>query len=101
MFRTISSVTRVYRIIITYGLERDTLIRSLKTALVVGSILGLINHGLALLTGHFTLDQLAPLLLTYLVPLLVTTYGQIQGKRQRDQIHQKYLSDDKSQIKGD
>lgn len=101
MFHTISSVARVYRIIITYGLERDTLIRSLKTALVVGSILGLINHGLALLTGHFTLDQLAPLLLTYLVPLLVTTYGQIQGKRQRDQMHQRYHSDDNTRIKRD
>lgn len=91
MFHALSSIARIYRIFMTYGLERDTIIRSLKTALVVGSILGLINHGLALLTGHFTLDQLAPLLLTYLVPLSVTTYGQIQGKRQRDQMHQKHL----------
>jgi len=75
------------RTILTYGLERDTLLRSLKTALLVGSILGLINHGPAALAGHFTMDQLAPLAVTYLVPFSVATYGQIQGKRQRDRAH--------------
>lgn len=89
MFRWISSLARIWHIFISYGLERDTLVRSCKTALVVGSILGVINHGFALVTGHFTIDQIAPLLVTYLVPFTVATYGQIQGKRQRDQIHQR------------
>lgn len=89
MLRWTSSLANIWRIFITYGLERDTLVRSIKTALVVGSIVGLINHGLALITGHlFTADQLTPLLLTYFVPFFVATYGQIQGKRQRDQAHQ-------------
>lgn len=88
MIRWIVSLARGWHVFVSYGLERDTLVRSVKTALVVGSILGLINHGPALLTGHFTSDQLAPLLLTYLVPFSVATYGQIQGKRQRDQVHQ-------------
>jgi hypothetical protein len=57
----------------------------MKTALVVGTILGLINHGSALLAGRLTVEHLGPLLLTYLVPFSVATYGQIQGKRQRDQ----------------
>lgn len=87
MGRWLSSLVGMRRAILTYGLERDTLLRSLKTALLVGSILGLINHGPALLTGHFTMDHLAPLLLTYLVPYAVATYGQIQGKRQRDLAH--------------
>jgi hypothetical protein len=31
--------------LLAYCLERDTLVRSVKTALVVGTILALINHG--------------------------------------------------------
>jgi hypothetical protein len=93
MIRLLLSLAGIGRIIITYGLERDTLICSLKTALLVGSILGLINHGPALVTGHFTTAQLAPLLLTYLVPFSVATYGQIQGKRQRDQAHQRQAAE--------
>ena len=85
MLDWLSSRARTWHILVSYGLERDTLIRSTKTALVVGTVLGLINHGQALLTGHFTLEHLGPLLLTYLVPFSVATYGQIQGKRQRDQ----------------
>jgi hypothetical protein len=92
MLRLTSALARSWHIFITYGLERDTLIHSLKAALVVGSILGVINHGPALLTGHLTADQLVPLLLTYLVPFAVTTYGQIQGKRQRDREHQKQVA---------
>jgi hypothetical protein len=74
------------RTLIVYGLEYDTIIRSLKTALVIGTLLGVINHGQALVSGHFTWGELAPLLITYLVPFSVTTYGQVQGKRQRDKL---------------
>ena len=67
-----------------YCLERDTLLFSLKMALVVGTLLAVINHGQALLTGHFTPGELLPLCLTYCVPFAVTMYSQVQGKRQRD-----------------
>lgn len=77
---------RFLHTLVTYGLEFDTIVRSLKTALVIGTLLGLINHGQALVSGHFTLNDLVPLLITYLVPFSVTTYGQVQGKRQRDQL---------------
>ncbi len=69
---------------LAYCLERATLLFSLKMALVVGTILGLINHGAALLTGHFTYAEIWPLLLTYCVPFAVAMYSQVQGKRQRD-----------------
>ena len=36
----------------TYCLEHDTLLFSLKMALVVGTLLAAINHGQALLTGQ-------------------------------------------------
>src|SRR5260370_2664765 len=72
------------RSLITYCLERDTLLFSLKMALVVGTLLAAINHGQALLTGHFTPGELLPVCLTYCVPFAVSMYSQVQGKRQRD-----------------
>ncbi len=69
---------------IAYCLERPTLLFSIRMALVVGTLLALINHGQAMFTGHFTSDRLLPMLLTYCVPFTVAMYSQIQGKRQRD-----------------
>lgn len=72
------------RSLIAYCLERATLLFSMKMALVVGTLLALINHGQAIVTGHFTSDRLLPLLLSYCVPFAVAMYSQIQAKRQRD-----------------
>ena len=72
------------RTFFTYCIERDTMLRSIKTALVVGTILALINHTQDLLAGQFSWRWVAPMLITYLVPFSVATYGQAQGKRQRD-----------------
>jgi membrane-associated PAP2 superfamily phosphatase len=69
---------------ITYCFERATLWFSIRMALVIGTILGIINHGQAIVTGHFTSDRLFSLLLTYCVPFSVSLFSQIQGKRQRD-----------------
>ncbi len=75
------------RLLVGYCLERDTLRRSVKTALVVGSILALINHGQQFLSGQFSASWLIPMLVTYFVPFSVATYGQVQAKRQRDLLH--------------
>jgi len=75
------------RSIISYCLERDTLLFALKLALFVGTILALINHGQAIFTGHLTFDQLIPMLITYLVPFSVSMYSQVQGKRERDRLY--------------
>ncbi|HEY7835142.1 MAG TPA: nitrate/nitrite transporter NrtS [Ktedonobacterales bacterium] len=82
----ILSLPRAWRSALAYCLERDTLARSLKTALVVGTILALINHGQQLLLGQFAPSWVVPMLVTYLVPFSVATYGQVQGKRQRDRL---------------
>lgn len=71
-----------------YALERDTLARSIKTALVIGTILAIINHGQDFLSGQFSPRWIVPMLITYLVPFCVATYGQVQGKRQRDRLQQ-------------
>lgn len=49
--------------------------RSLKVALVVGSVLMAINHGDALLSGHVEPQRIMKILLTYCVPYLVSTYA--------------------------
>ena len=72
------------RLFVAYCLERPTLLFSIKMALVVGTLLAVINHGQAMFTGHFTSDRLLPMLLTYCVPFAVAMYSQVQGKRQRD-----------------
>lgn len=84
--QTTPASLRDWRAILAYILERDTILRSIRTALVVGSVLALINHGQQMLSGHFSPEWVVPMLITYLVPFTVATYSQIQGKRQRDRL---------------
>ena len=51
--------------------------RAIRVALVVGTILNIINHYDLFLGQHFTLQILIQILLTYAVPYLVSTHGQI------------------------
>jgi hypothetical protein len=72
------------RSLIACCLERNTLFFSLKMALVVGTLLAVINYSQALLFGHMTPGMVLALCLTYAVPFMVAMYSQVQGKRQRD-----------------
>ncbi|MBT3331670.1 MAG: nitrate/nitrite transporter NrtS [Rhodospirillaceae bacterium] len=59
--------------------------KAFYTALVVGSVLTMINHGDLILAGGS--PPLLKVVLTYCVPYCVTTWGAIMGKRaqwQRD-----------------
>ena len=47
--------------------------RALKVALIVGSILLAINHGDALLKGEISLPRLLRMILTVIVPYVVST----------------------------
>ena len=64
-------VGRICHCAISGGVPR----RSLVVALIVGTVLNLINQGDAMLSG-MPID-LAKLLLTYLVPFCVSTYGAV------------------------
>ena len=83
-----ASPARGLRGILSYCLERDTLVHSARTALLVGTILALINHGADMLSGQLSARWIVPLLITYLVPFSVATYGQVHGKRQRDALRE-------------
>ena len=62
--------------------ERDTAWHSLKIALIVGTILTVINHMSDLLSRHFTAPLLFSIVLTYCVPYVVAATGVIHGKAQ-------------------
>lgn len=49
---------------------------AIRVALVVGSVLLLINHGAALMQGKMTLGRWVSALLTYGVPYAVNIHGQ-------------------------
>jgi len=65
----------MFRKVLRYATSDGVPRRSLVVALVVGTILNLLNQGDAMLVGR-PLDLLK-LSLTYLVPYLVSTYGAV------------------------
>lgn len=52
-----------------------------KTALVMGTVLPLINHASALVVGRLTAMLAFKILLTFLVPYAVATYGAVTASR--------------------
>lgn len=59
--------------------ERDTIVRSLKVALIVGTALNLINQGDAIMSSEPI--NIFKCLLTYTVPYCVATYGAVSALR--------------------
>ena len=68
--------------------EREVVKRSLKTSLIVGSILAIINHGDALLALNMPVDRVIKMALTYIVPYLVSTSANIGAIRHHDKVQQ-------------
>jgi hypothetical protein len=56
--------------------------RALKVALLVGSILAVINHGDIVLAGTATATVWTKIVLTFLVPYGVATFASVQAIRQ-------------------
>lgn len=56
---------------------------AIKVALVVGSILFVINHGSAVVQGKMTRDRAISALLTYFVPYTVNIHGQFVSRQRR------------------
>lgn len=62
--------------------SRSVVRRALSTAIVVGTILIVINHGEAILRGQIDLDRLSKMMLTVCVPYLVSTFSSVSAIRQ-------------------
>lgn len=55
-----------------------------KTAVFVGSLLFVINHGPALLRGEMNRERWLSVIATYAMPYLVNVYGQYSYRRKLD-----------------
>ena len=58
-----------------YARDRVCVLRAIKVALVIGSIIGLINHLDEIVSGTLTGTNILQIGLTYLIPFSVSTYG--------------------------
>ncbi len=61
------------------ALQKNILMRAIKVALVVGSILMLINHGDLILSNGLSIKEFIKITLTYLVPYCVSTYSSTEA----------------------
>ena len=72
-----------------YATERSCVVRSLKVAILVGTVLALINHYDHLLSGTLGLQEIAQIVITFAVPYCVATYGSaMEAIRLRSSFHQ-------------
>jgi hypothetical protein len=63
------------------SVSKDIVRRAGLTALVVGTVLIVINHGDVLLTGRIDASRLFKMILTVLVPYLVSTVSSVSTIR--------------------
>jgi hypothetical protein len=54
---------------------KDQLFLAIRIALVVGTILGIINHYDMFLSGNYETSRILKILITYLVPFSVSLYS--------------------------
>lgn len=68
---------------IDLALRRTVMRRAARVAVVVGIVLGLLNHGDAIFAGTLTPTQITKICLTFLVPYSVSTYSSVLAIRER------------------
>ena len=62
--------------------------RATRIALIVGTILAIINHGDRILFGDMNLGAAFKILLTYFVPYSVSSYSSVLAIRERDLVQE-------------
>lgn len=68
---------------LSIALSNEVAVTALRLALVVGTILALINHGAEILQGTLTKGNIYQIALTYLVPYSVSTYSSVKAIQKR------------------
>jgi hypothetical protein len=88
------------RLFLKYAKERVCVIRSLKIALIVGTILAFLNHYDSIFSGDLDATGLFQIITTYAVPYSVATFGSAMQarhtelvERQRKETSESILSD--------
>jgi len=59
--------------------SRDVVVTAIRIAVVVGTLLALINQYDAIVAWDFTPKQILQILLTYTVPYCVSTYSSVKA----------------------
>ncbi|WP_299369862.1 nitrate/nitrite transporter NrtS [uncultured Tateyamaria sp.] len=67
----------------TIATDRTVVARAFKIALIVGTVIALINHGDKVATGAMTGIDWLKCALTFLVPYSVSTYSSVMAVRDR------------------
>ncbi len=68
---------------LSIALSNEVAVTALRLALVVGTILAIINHGAEILQGTLTKGNIYQIALTYLVPYSVSTYSSVKAIQKR------------------
>jgi hypothetical protein len=66
---------------ISLAFSRQVMSRALKVALIVGTILALINHGEKIITMSLSSYDFLKVVFTYLVPYGVSTWSAVQAMK--------------------
>lgn len=60
------------------ALSKEVMSTAIKIALIVGSILAMINHGTEIIDGTITIGGVYQVLITYLFPYCVSTFSSLK-----------------------
>ena len=60
---------------VKHASSKHNIRRAIKVALVVGTVLGVINHYDMFLTGEYSIRRFVQIGITYLVPFFVSLHG--------------------------
>jgi len=72
------------KLFIRHFTAKHNIVRAVKVSMVVGTILGLINHYDMFLSGEFKIFRIAQIIVTYFVPFFVSLYGGAMYGRHTD-----------------
>ena len=72
-----------FKELFVYACRPKTVWRALRVSAVVGTLLAVINHYDEWFVGEGSTTNVIQIVLTYLVPYLVSTHGQAYGSRNR------------------
>ena len=73
------------RTFLHYWFRRETVLRAVKVAAVVGPILTVINQGDVLLNGPYSLRLFFKICLTFLVPYSVSSFSSARAYMEKEQ----------------
>lgn len=71
----------VMRLFLRHAADRVCIYRAVKVALVVGTVLALINHYDTMFYGELTSTDIFQILITYFVPYCVSTFSSAMQAR--------------------